>query len=81
MTKIFENEIYKLNELPEDYDYDLCHRCGSNDFEEDLNSPSTVTNPFYKRTCSKCDSQWDVNFNRKWVYFFGEDETEVKFNQ
>nr|WP_075498039.1 hypothetical protein [Moritella viscosa] len=79
MTKLIYNENYSFEEMPEDYDYDVCHNCGHDVWFEEENIESLEDDPFYIRTCEKCDAMRELSFNHNLIYFYGEDYKEVQF--
>lgn len=81
MTKIFENELYELQKLPKNFDYDTCFKCKSDEFEAESPYCADLLEGWEIRTCDHCEAKWELSLYKNGIYFYGEDETEVQFNR
>ena len=81
MTLIYENELYELQEIPKNYNHEKCHKCGSEYYGSDTPDGAELLEGWELRTCWGCGSKRELSLYKNGICFYGEDETEVKFNQ
>ncbi|HDY7454433.1 TPA: hypothetical protein RQJ58_002171 [Vibrio vulnificus] len=77
MSRILENELYGLHQMPKGYDYNACHKCKCQVFDEEINPESEPLDPWTIRTCENCGSRWEISLIHQSIYFYGTDEQEA----
>ena len=77
MNKILENELYELHQMPKSYDYNACHKCKCEDFNEEINPESELLDPWVIRTCENCNSRSEISLIYQKIYFYGNDGQET----
>lgn len=80
MVKLYENKLYKLQDIPKDYNHEKCNKCGSEYYGIESPDEADLLEGWEVRTCFGCCSKRELSLYKNGIYFYGEDEKEVVFN-
>ncbi|EMD80191.1 hypothetical protein C408_1407 [Vibrio diabolicus E0666] len=75
--KIYANELYDFDDMPDKYSYERCFKCNSENYNVAVNEESEQNDPFFIHTCDKCSSRWEVSHKHNLIYFYGNDNEKI----